>query len=135
MCTAELRIAPMAPLAIVVTGQSAQFNAPRAGLLQLLATVPHNARAAPAAAASRRPSARIAPVRKAIARSGPVTVKLKLNTAAKRLLRRKEKLAIRLRSTFTETGGRPVTETRRATLTPPPKKARSPRRPRRSRNE
>jgi hypothetical protein len=65
--------------------------------------------------------ARIAPITKKVTKAGVVKLTLKLNAAAKALLKRKGKLAITLRTTFTPTAGAPLTKTTKTTLLAPPK--------------
>jgi hypothetical protein len=50
---------------------------------------------------------------------GAVTIPLRLNAAAKRLLRRTRKLVVVVRATFTAGGAAPLTATSRVTLRSP----------------
>ena len=61
----------------------------------------------------------IASVRKVVSRAGTVSIPLKLNAAAQRLLTQKKHLTVSLRLTFTRKGGRKVTRTQRVTITAP----------------
>jgi len=124
-CTATLTISPATPLQPLAVGQAVEVYAAGAGVLATIATIgsPSRSSAAPARRRPARPQ--IAPVRLDISRAGPVALDLKLNTAARKLLRRKNKLAVTLRSTFTPTSGTPMTKTSRVTLKQPSPAART----------
>ena len=128
-CDGELRIDPAAPLETVATGSLAQILAPGPGKLTL-GSVVRKAGGASSAARSARP--RLAPVRRSVAGEGPVTVKLKPNSAARRVIKRKKRLRVSLRVSFTAPGRRPLSRTTRVTLTPRakgPRRCRAPRKP------
>jgi hypothetical protein len=56
------------------------------------------------AAAKRRPKARVQTIRRNIAKKGTVTVRIRPSKSGKRTLRRKHKLKVKLRVTFTPSG-------------------------------
>ena len=80
-----------------------QFGTPSPGPLAGLGAL--------AIPARRGPKALINPVRKFETRAGLVTVRLKLTAAGKRALNRRHRLRIKVRITFTPTGGRPAGKT------------------------
>jgi len=79
-CTADWQINPAPLLFAVAVGQNAQVNAPGPGSLTAVTTVVLSRKPARAAATS---CPQIAPVRVTVTRPGPVTIRLKLNAAAK----------------------------------------------------
>jgi uncharacterized repeat protein (TIGR01451 family) len=112
-CSVELKIEPAVPLSAAASGTSASVYAPAAGTVAVDGSGSTGARTA----AARRGSLRITPARKTATRSGPVAFKLKLNAAAKRVLRRRGKLRLALRVRFTPRAGAPLTRTQKITLT------------------
>ncbi len=129
-CSGDLKIDPAAPLETVASAVSAQVIAPGAGLLEIFGSARFKKlRRVSSAARARRP--RIVPVRKRVSIEGPTTVRLKLNAPARRILKRRKKLAVSLRVTFTEAGARPLSKITRVTLTPRAKRpsCKNPRRP------
>jgi hypothetical protein len=53
-----------------------------------------------------------------VKKAGPVTVRLKLNAAARRKLQRQKRLPVKLRLTFTPASGHAIKKTVRVTLRP-----------------
>ena len=69
------------------------------------------------AAAKRKPKARVKPIRRNIAKKGTVTVRIRPSKSGKRTLRRKHKLKVKLRVTFTPSGAKSsAVTTKRLTL-------------------
>jgi hypothetical protein len=114
VCDADLTIEPAAALAITANATIAQVNADVVGSMTLLASIRLPSRTL--ARAARRATPRIARATVRVNEPGPVTVPLKLNKAAKRLLKRRGRLAVQLRATLTPDAGQPLTRTARVTL-------------------
>lgn len=117
-CIGDLGIEPAKPLAAAASGLTGQVNAPAPGVVSVAPAIV-GAGTASAAAKASRPA--IAKVRKRVTRRGPVAISFTLNRAAKRLLARRKKLVVSLRTTFTPTGGgKTLVAKSRVTLRPPP---------------
>jgi hypothetical protein len=117
ICEADWKIGPADPLATVPVGTTTiQVNAPAAGQLTLGAGKLHVANPA---AASAHQTPRIAPAHITAKHAGAVTITLKLNGAATRLLHHARHLRVTLQLTFTPTGGTTVRTTRKITITAP----------------
>lgn len=86
------------------------LTVPGSGKLDVLATASTRARASTAK------RIRVARVRRAVTRPGTVRVTLTPSRAARRILKRKRRLKIAVKVTFTPTGGRSGTRTRALTL-------------------
>ena len=113
-CDAEWRIEPIPELAAVPDGEYVQVSVALAGLLVI---DPFLLGGSTAQAAAAKP--KISRIRTQVTGPGAATAKLKLNAAAKRLLKRRRKLSVRLDITFTPTGGKPVKTTQRVTIRQP----------------
>ena len=118
-CSAELLIEPARPLTIVAPGVllgflTTQVSAPGAGTMSLAASIILGGSAA------KKKGPRIASQSKNVKAAGPVSFRLKPNAAAKRLLKRKKKLRVKLQVTFKPAdGAAPTVKTERVTLRQP----------------
>jgi hypothetical protein len=119
-CNAEWRIEPAPELAAVAAGQLVSIDVLSAGILVALPTLgstnADRALAGSSASAAKH-APRIAPVRKVVRHAGVVTIPLKLNAAARRLLTQDKQLKVSLRLRFTRKGGRKVTRIQVLTIT------------------
>ena len=68
------------------------------------------------AAAKKKKPALVKKAKKVATKAGPVKLKIKPTEAGKRVLRRKKKLTVRMRFTFTPTGGTPNSKTKKITI-------------------
>jgi hypothetical protein len=129
-CQADWRIGPAeafdtAPIPLTTT---VQIYAPTVGQLTVGAGKLFVAHHAVVAA---RETPRIASAHIAVRHRGAVTIRLKLNRVASRLLHRKRHLRVKLLLTFTPTGGTKARASRTVTITAPaprPKRCRVPHR-------
>jgi hypothetical protein len=116
-CQADWQIGPAGALDTVPIGPTTiQTYAPAAGQLTL---TPGKLFVAHHAAAAARMTARIAPAHIKVTHPGAVTISLKLNGAATRLLHRSRHLRVTLRLTFTPVHGAEVRTSRTVTITAP----------------
>jgi hypothetical protein len=115
-CDADLQIEPTAALTMAAARLNAQIYINALGDLLVRPKINLGPRLARAAAT---PRPKIAPARLRVSRPGLVTIPLKLNASAKRLMARKKQLAVSMRATFTADGAQPLTRTTRVTLGKP----------------
>ena len=116
-CSESVKIEAAAPLSFTDIGLGLGILAPGAGTLQL-GGVGGGGHAVRASAASRAAPV-FRPIRTRVKRAGVVTVTLHLNGAAARTYRRRHRLTVRVRETFTPTHGPALVKLATVTLRPP----------------
>jgi hypothetical protein len=97
----------------VLLAAIAQILVPLAGDLTVTGTIPG---AGSRAAVASRSRPRISPFHATVDHAGPLTFRLKLNRAAKRLLARRHKLRVNLTTTLKPAVGSAITRRKRATI-------------------
>jgi hypothetical protein len=103
-CSTTVRIDPATPLDAIVNNSNVTVFAPSAGdLVATWGVKPAKAKASATAVSAAKPA--IATTRMSAAEDGPVELKPKLNAAARRLLARTGRLAVKVRVVFTPAGG------------------------------
>jgi hypothetical protein len=115
-CQATWQIQAAPALTPILGPSGLQFSTASAGTLTMIASLlgtHHQARAATSSKAA------ISPIHATITHAGVITLPLKLNAAARNLLKRNKKLPIQVKTTFAATGAGPVTTTSRLTLRTP----------------
>jgi Concanavalin A-like lectin/glucanases superfamily len=122
-CDTNWRIEPAPELAAVAAGRIVNVNTIAAGVLLALPSILRPGDRAPASG-SAKPGPKIAAVRKVVSKAGPVAIPLKLDRAAKRLLLKSRKLAVRLQLSFRRTDGKTVTSAQVVTITAPGRQVR-----------
>jgi hypothetical protein len=120
-CDITLKIEPIKPFTVTVSGTGGTTYMPGPGALTIAAGKT-GSRALRATKPAKRTPAVFKTIRRTVKAAGPVAFKLTLSKAAKRQLLRRHRLVVTLRQTFTPTGGSAKTTTKRVTLRTPAKR-------------